>query len=151
MDLITKFAVENFGSACMFLLYILMRRGLTVKCTCCLQVKNYCTLIKTIYFEKKIFEKSISFEPKKFTRLRSEIAEELSEIGELSDYIIEGGKTKDTDLLDMFSGALEDTFENNDNHNNYINEPITKETKVGRNDPCPCGSGKKYKKCCGKN
>lgn len=24
-------------------------------------------------------------------------------------------------------------------------------TKVGRNDPCPCGSGKKYKKCCGKN
>ncbi|MBK1707338.1 SEC-C metal-binding domain-containing protein [Halochromatium glycolicum] len=26
--------------------------------------------------------------------------------------------------------------------------PITS-TKVGRNDPCPCGSGKKYKKCCG--
>ena len=25
-----------------------------------------------------------------------------------------------------------------------------KEKKVGRNDPCPCGSGKKYKKCCGK-
>jgi preprotein translocase subunit SecA len=25
-----------------------------------------------------------------------------------------------------------------------------KSTKVGRNDPCPCGSGKKYKKCCGK-
>ena len=24
-------------------------------------------------------------------------------------------------------------------------------TKVGRNDPCPCGSGKKYKKCCGSN
>jgi len=23
--------------------------------------------------------------------------------------------------------------------------------QVGRNDPCPCGSGKKYKKCCGKN
>ena len=23
--------------------------------------------------------------------------------------------------------------------------------KVGRNDPCPCGSGKKYKKCCGTN
>ena len=28
-------------------------------------------------------------------------------------------------------------------------EPVTRETpKVGRNDPCPCGSGKKYKKCC---
>ena len=23
--------------------------------------------------------------------------------------------------------------------------------KVGRNDPCPCGSGKKYKHCCGRN
>ena len=23
--------------------------------------------------------------------------------------------------------------------------------KVGRNDPCPCGSGKKYKQCCGKD
>jgi preprotein translocase subunit SecA len=22
-------------------------------------------------------------------------------------------------------------------------------SKIGRNDPCPCGSGKKYKKCCG--
>jgi len=28
---------------------------------------------------------------------------------------------------------------------------VVKEEKIGRNDPCPCGSGKKYKKCCGKN
>lgn len=28
-------------------------------------------------------------------------------------------------------------------------QPIIKDVKVGRNDPCPCGSGKKYKKCCG--
>lgn len=27
--------------------------------------------------------------------------------------------------------------------------PPTQEGKVGRNQPCPCGSGKKYKKCCG--
>ncbi|NGX34338.1 MAG: Protein translocase subunit SecA [Candidatus Anoxychlamydiales bacterium] len=27
--------------------------------------------------------------------------------------------------------------------------PVTSESKVGRNDDCPCGSGKKYKKCCG--
>ena len=27
---------------------------------------------------------------------------------------------------------------------------VVKPKKVGRNDPCPCGSGKKYKKCCGK-
>ena len=28
-------------------------------------------------------------------------------------------------------------------------QPVRKGQKVGRNDPCPCGSGKKYKKCCG--
>ncbi|MBZ0155689.1 MAG: preprotein translocase subunit SecA [Alphaproteobacteria bacterium] len=28
-------------------------------------------------------------------------------------------------------------------------QPVHKEKKVGRNDPCTCGSGKKYKKCCG--
>jgi len=29
-------------------------------------------------------------------------------------------------------------------------KPYVSEPKIGRNDPCPCGSGKKYKKCCGK-
>ena len=33
------------------------------------------------------------------------------------------------------------------------NKPVVKKrsAKIGRNDPCPCGSGKKYKNCCGKN
>jgi uncharacterized protein len=31
----------------------------------------------------------------------------------------------------------------------FAPEPSRTFTKVGRNDPCPCGSGKKYKKCCG--
>ncbi|MGI6192795.1 MAG: SEC-C metal-binding domain-containing protein, partial [Christensenellales bacterium] len=30
-------------------------------------------------------------------------------------------------------------------------QPVRVEKKAGRNDPCPCGSGKKYKNCCGKN
>lgn len=30
-------------------------------------------------------------------------------------------------------------------------QPVRKGKKIGRNDPCPCGSGKKYKHCCGKN
>jgi len=29
-------------------------------------------------------------------------------------------------------------------------EPVRREKKIGRNAPCPCGSGKKYKKCCGR-
>lgn len=33
-----------------------------------------------------------------------------------------------------------------------VPQPYVREMpKIGRNDPCPCGSGKKYKKCCGKN
>ena len=28
---------------------------------------------------------------------------------------------------------------------------VRKEAKIGRNDPCPCGSGKKYKHCCGRS
>ena len=33
-----------------------------------------------------------------------------------------------------------------------VRKPVKKvAVKVGRNDPCPCGSGKKYKKCCGAN
>lgn len=38
------------------------------------------------------------------------------------------------------------------NHDDSVKrEPIRREKKIGRNDPCPCGSGKKYKNCCGKN
>ncbi|MBO7206672.1 MAG: SEC-C domain-containing protein, partial [Kiritimatiellae bacterium] len=29
--------------------------------------------------------------------------------------------------------------------------PADRQSSVGRNDPCPCGSGKKFKKCCGRN
>ena len=36
-----------------------------------------------------------------------------------------------------------------DVENNPATPPIHRETRVGRNDPCPCGSGKKYKRCCG--
>ena len=32
----------------------------------------------------------------------------------------------------------------------HSSHTIVKGPKIGRNDPCPCGSGKKYKKCCGR-
>ena len=37
-----------------------------------------------------------------------------------------------------------------DTHIKQKGTPIKKDKKIGRNDPCPCGSGKKYKQCCGK-
>ena len=33
----------------------------------------------------------------------------------------------------------------------YQRPVVRKETKIGRNNPCPCDSRKKYKKCCGQN
>lgn len=32
-----------------------------------------------------------------------------------------------------------------------LSKTVVKGQKIGRNDPCPCGSGLKYKKCCGRN
>ncbi|MDD4527448.1 MAG: preprotein translocase subunit SecA, partial [Candidatus Margulisbacteria bacterium] len=43
------------------------------------------------------------------------------------------------------------SYDRDTNNQQKINKPITnKDTKPGRNEPCPCGSGKKYKVCCGK-
>lgn len=46
--------------------------------------------------------------------------------------------------------ALERELNFNQKGNDLPFAQVQNETKVGRNDPCPCGSGKKYKKCCGK-
>ncbi len=43
------------------------------------------------------------------------------------------------------------TSENFGGDGSVKKSPVVKKEKVGRNDPCPCGSGKKYKKCCGLN
>lgn len=44
------------------------------------------------------------------------------------------------------------THEEGQGHHHHHHRPQTavrEEPKIGRNDPCPCGSGKKFKKCCG--
>ena len=46
--------------------------------------------------------------------------------------------------LDEISNKLVESFVDETNNN------LISYDKVGRNDPCPCGSGKKYKNCCGK-
>ena len=43
------------------------------------------------------------------------------------------------------------TSTNMDSTSGSINKTVRGVKKIGRNDPCPCGSGKKYKKCCGAN
>ena len=43
------------------------------------------------------------------------------------------------------------TSTNMDSTSGSINRTVRGVKKIGRNDPCPCGSGKKYKKCCGRD
>ncbi|OGO77586.1 MAG: hypothetical protein A2Y23_11525 [Clostridiales bacterium GWB2_37_7] len=51
---------------------------------------------------------------------------------------------------ERFERDESDGDEDYDEVDGYTNTPYVRtEVKVGRNDPCPCGSGKKYKKCCG--
>lgn len=108
--------------------------------------------------EHRIFSKSASYPAfNDDDQIQKDISEELSEIGDLSQHIIEGFKTenrlKEVLLPDVFPFDFDENTENHDfNHDSFFSssDPIIKEKKPGRNDPCPCGSGKKYKKCCGK-
>ena len=73
-------------------------------------------------------------ESTKMAELLEELSEDLAEMGIPLD--LDG----DADLYSssMFLNGLDD-------------DPVVVEKKVYPNDPCPCGSGKKYKNCCGKN
>ena len=52
------------------------------------------------------------------------------------------------DVLTKWAGYKEDSYDEDFEDDFYFpQQPIISE-KIGRNDPCPCGSGKKYKKCC---
>jgi preprotein translocase subunit SecA len=48
-----------------------------------------------------------------------------------------------------FSAAEESDIQKASRERSEKLQPVRVEQKIGRNDPCPCGSGKKYKKCCG--
>ena len=50
---------------------------------------------------------------------------------------------------EMIEPAVHELFEHFSKQRMNLSQPIVRsEPKIGRNDPCPCGSGKKYKKCC---
>jgi uncharacterized protein YecA (UPF0149 family) len=54
-------------------------------------------------------------------------------------------------VITSWAGYLEDDKDDSTDTTDYyeVQKPIVRiEPKIGRNDPCPCGSGKKYKKCC---
>lgn len=54
-------------------------------------------------------------------------------------------------LIQMRQAKARDLKNNATPNTSVPSSPVTAKKTVGRNDPCPCGSGKKYKNCCGKN
>ena len=63
-------------------------------------------------------------------------------------------ETRKKVIVEMAAGLVRAYRYFRQNREDHISTPFKSEpqrtsSKVGRNEPCPCGSGKKYKKCCG--
>jgi len=83
------------------------------------------------------FPKSLSFGP----NIRSALASGEMDAHQLRQGILDMDLS-DESLRALMINALNDAAQ--------IDKQQQKPPKIGRNDPCPCGSGKKYKKCCGR-
>jgi len=104
------------------------------------------TIIKKIGSPTKLVEGCLSWPTKDI------VANRWNEI-DLEYETIEGEK-----IVQNFHGFTAQVIQHEMDHINGIEEEIypkgegamhISNPKVGRNDPCPCGSGKKFKKCCG--
>ncbi len=120
--------------------------------------------------ENDIFDKTFDNYIYNFHSAKKLFKKELQNLGELSDYIfncekihIEQKKRKRKEkkfhekinriIMPIKNKDKDDVvliydFDENIDKVKKIQKPVEVESKVGRNDPCPCGSGKKYKKCC---
>ena len=81
-----------------------------------------------------------------FSNMMARIKEESTE------YLFKVQVNNELEMEDEFVSKPQNVVEHRGN-SNLLEKPVTirrDEDKVGRNDPCPCGSGKKYKRCHGK-
>jgi len=94
----------------------------------------------------------------KIEHIRKALDKEFEEIFILLSQIsvsIDERKDNNEVLVDSFTGLLSAAFFFNEDRKldidpdeALLSEPYSKNESAGRNDSCPCGSGKKYKKCC---
>ena len=103
-----------------------------------LEVRDACAIISAVAFEEErsdLFELEPGVQPKSDEEIYAII---INTLPSCVDILRDHAKV----LRESFVAALRESS----------NETtIRREPKVGRNDPCPCGSGRKYKKCCGEN
>lgn len=90
-------------------------------------------------FKKSYLFKTVGWGQNALKKYRGEINEEINQMIVLKPFILE------SDVYEKkYKKIIKEQSEIPDNIP-YISPP-----KIGRNEPCPCGSGKKYKKCCGR-
>ncbi len=87
---------------------------------------------------------------KLFEELLTNIAETVATKVFIFRIALQPNKMQSDDKLNLSHSNTSAYDPNNSGESAPVRQRVV-EQKVGRNDPCPCGSGKKYKKCCGKN
>jgi len=104
--------------------------------------KPECVSEKEFEGEKEVFKESYSTIKAKSSEIPQEIRDELAQ-GFLE-------AEKEMDESESSDDSLEELMEDFEVPADIASKPTTveKEEEPGRNDPCPCGSGKKYKHCC---
>ena len=93
-----------------------------------------------------------------FDEMLSSITEAVCKAAVLVTFRINGPKKEDRGRMEMVHREMGSIMNNSAKQTAVAsqaqahNTTVVRSTpKVGRNDPCPCGSGKKYKNCCGRN
>lgn len=97
--------------------------------------------------EKEVGEKDCDWDNEiLFVRL-SDLAKRLGDRKKSNYYKrrLDELKTRSENMDDSFLDEIFNGFPVS------FQQPVVKLVKIYPNDPCPCGSGKKYKKCCGRN
>lgn len=115
-----------------------------------LPVNDFClALARKIISEGRADEDAFSLEELDAERKLFKPESWREELLELQDGPIEDAAAE----IEPWFSEDGDDDEYDDDGNWIPSEPVEqlKSDKVGRNDPCPCGSGKKHKKCCGKD
>ncbi len=106
-------------------------------------LRGYAQVNPLIEYQKEAYELFINMQFKmKEEAINSIMTVQLEESLDAEDIFAGAGLYSDNLILSRDGAAFE---------NEAKQKPITKPKKIGRNEPCPCGSGKKYKNCHGKN
>lgn len=90
-------------------------------------------------------------EPKNLEELQEDTEVELSIDLEKLYYNMLAAKAKWLYTLPQWDNILSEDKKKEITKKQRLSGTVIKGETIGRNDPCPCGSGKKYKKCCGAN